>query len=90
MTAAELLARLAQRPPLREIASWRRDDYLRARAEFDRALLLDAVEYQIATHDAATAYFYVDKPKSQVDLEDEARDAARALRTIVTELRSNP
>ena len=77
MTSAELLARLAQRPQLPGLSTYGELLAARAkRAEFDRALLLDAVEcYEEAFRTEGFATF---------------RAIGDALRTIVTELRSNP
>lgn len=82
MTAAELLARLAQRPDKVAIRAGYAG-YLEAklaRAEFDRALLLDAVEL----------YFSEDAPPYDSVVQADRRAAENALRTIVTELRRAP
>jgi hypothetical protein len=83
MTAADLLARLAQRPQVTDdephpmVSSpqqWY--DYnsdMRRRAEFDRALLLDVVA-------EALEWFDEETPK----------DTVQAWRTIVATLRSEP
>ena len=86
MTAADLLARLAQRPPKprRPTAlttnEWSRyEGRVLKRAEFDRALLLDAVEAYLAE-----CYKPGDLHNPQIT------EAEHALHTIVATLRESP
>jgi hypothetical protein len=83
MTAASLLARLKWRPP--PDSEHRKPDGIvfvlkSGRAEFDRALLLDAVEHYFAQYEQRV---FIDR----LDGLDVAEDA---LRTIVATLRSEP
>ena len=83
MTSAELLARLAQRPEPCD-GSWApqaAQQYKRMRAEFDRALLLDA----------ASAYLD-DQGQPLGDDADilESIALGEALETIIATIRSNP
>lgn len=83
MTAAELLARLAQRPEPCD-GSWApqaAQQYKRMRAEFDRALLLDAVEFSRRCTEQACAENSMCAMRCSAD---------HVLDTIVTELRRAP
>jgi hypothetical protein len=89
MTAADLLARLAQRPPAPEpcfTAAF--FDYMqRKRAEFDRALLLDAWEYR---NNIWEQRHEMDETSDWHWWSCKVDEAEAALRTIVTTLRSEP
>jgi hypothetical protein len=94
MTAAELLARLARRPctPVlrgsspQDIREHREqfdrlyEERMRRRAEFDRALLLDAVAH----------YLSEDDPPYDDGSYTRKQEAQDALRAIVTEMRETP
>jgi hypothetical protein len=93
---ADLLARLAQRPWAGIQRSVMTDSMARDLAEFDRALLLDAVEYRDQARRKCDAHLEriidgqgSDEAMYRLDVV-EAHAANEALRTIVATLRSEP